>query len=264
MIKEPNFDDLANIRVLRKASPPKESRDAFIQRVHAQFPTVTVRAMQDYVSAVQASDYIYGLFTERKINYSVLRSLSAMQTDDATRDFVARAVVERGLSCPQLDKLKRFLRTGKCSVAEALGKVCGEIPEHPVKPSERGANPDSINDEIMKLGTQWRMKVQMAMDLIPATTLEGGTARAVIFKKAYELRHLVREQLAFIDSKVEQFLKEIETHAQARSASRKDTATNGGTYDHDPGDHGTHGGPEAGALGEAEPAVQDPAQDAGR
>jgi hypothetical protein len=264
--KEPNYEELLKVRKLMQGSPPNETRAAWMRRVSGHFPDITARTLEMYACAMSASSYLYGLFEERKISYGVLYELMSMRTDDATRDFIGRAVMERGFSTAQLSTVKRLLRKG-CSTAEALAKAAGEIPEKPVK-AERAAHPDTFNDEIMKLGTQWRMKVQMAMDLLPATTLEGGTAKAAIFKKAYELRHLVREQLAFIDAKVEQFLKEIETHAAARSAAGggMSVMSVGGVYEYDPGDHGHGevGEAEVSPVGTAQPPVQDPAQDAGR
>lgn len=232
---------IERIREAIAVFPPKTSQRGMVEtmRLSPKFSDISSRSLRDLIAAASVSDYVFKMFTENKFSFSMLRELGRGQVDEATRDFLARAAVERGMSAEQMMDVKNYLKK-RCSVAEALGKACGQIPKTAVPASERPVSVEAIHDEIMKMGTQWRMKVSMAMDLLPATTLEGKATRMLIFKKAYELRHLVKEQLAFIDTKVEQFLKEMETHASAEAdvASRRGVtiANNGDTHEHDPGD----------------------------
>lgn len=257
---------LERVRDAVAVFPPRTSQREMIRELVAsgKFNSISSRNLQDLIAASSVSDYAFGLFKTKKISFSMLRELGRALVDDATRDFLARAAVERGMSAEQMMDTKNYLKK-RCSVAEALGKACGQIPKVATPASERPASVEAIHDEIMRMGTQWRMKVSMAMDLLPATTLEGKATRMAVFKKAYELRHLVKEQLSFIEQKVDQFLKEVEAHASAEAvvASRRGLVpVNGETHEHDPGDG--HQDDEAGGaspVGSAEPAVQDPAQD---
>jgi len=266
----PKTVDLAVLRKIREAAasfPPKTTQREMIEQMllSRKFGDISSRNMRDLIAAASVSEYVFGLFESKKLSFSMLRELGRAQVDEATRDFLGRAAVERGLSAEQMMDVKNLLKK-RCSVAEALGKACGQIPKVATPASERPVSVEAIHDEIMKMGTQWRMKVSMAMDLLPATTLEGKATRMAIFKKAYELRHLVKEQLAFIDQKVEQFLKEMEAHASAEAvvASRRGmVAANGGeTHEHDPGDGNQDDETRDSAVGQVEQVVQDPAQDA--
>lgn len=265
----PKSVDLALLERVRAAIavfPPRTSQREMIEKLTAsgRFANISSRNLRDLIAATSVSDYAFELFKTKKLSFSMLRELGRGQVDDATRDFLARAAVERRMSAEQMMDTKNYLKK-RCSVAEALGKACGQIPKVATPASERPASVEAIHDEIMRMGTQWRMKVSMAMDLLPATTLEGKSTRMLIFKKAYELRHLVKEQLSFIEQKVEQFLKEVEGHATAEAvvASRRGVVpVNGETHEHDPGDGGHEDEAGASSVGQVEPAVQDPAQDA--
>lgn len=228
-----------------------------------EFGEVSKRRLLDLVALGGLSDEVFKLLVEGRISLSVGVSLAQMKTDSATKDFLARQCVESGIRIGQLTRIKEFLKSG-CSMAEALGKAMGKIPIVSHRPkSAEGKSLDDLLKEILELGTEWRMKVEMAMELIPATSFEGGRVRKQVFWKTYRLRHLIREQLDFVDRKVKQFLGEMEQQAEVEegvyACSQKFLSEKGGACVGSAGEE--EGAKESPVVGEGGETVSDSSED---
>lgn len=248
------------------------------ERLAPEFPQFKPKTLKDYVSSFRAAtDLTMKRYQEGLISSGVMTQLT-QGIDSAEQDFVAGEYLKRKMIASELSLAKQHRKDG-ASWAEALGKATGEIPTIK-KPSQQQKHSevksyDQLLKEILELGTQWRMKVAMALELVPPTVLQKGEALTTVFMKTYELRHLIGEQYEFVDKKVKQFIEEIEKHAheEATVAASRREQNKVKEARNDERDHVCVGSPEAGfvgdggqeaevvPLGEVGEAVQDAPQD---
>jgi hypothetical protein len=176
---------------------------------------VTEKTLCDYIAICKTSDYIWKFFERGRISILALRKISRSKLDEATKDFVAREYVDRKMNIRQLEATKKYLADG-CSLAESLDKATGVIPSVGYnKPKVVEKDLGGLLGEIVKLGTDWRMKVTMAMEILPMTTMDKGKLHWTLFNKVYMLRHTVKEQLEFLDARMKQYFEELARHSEA-------------------------------------------------
>lgn len=212
----------------------------------------------------RATDTTFQLYVEGKISQVVIESL-VRGVDRAEQEFLLEEITRRKMTVGQLDRAKAIRRKMKASWAEALGKATGEIPmiAKPGGSKDAPKTLDQLIKEITETGRQFRLKVSMAIDLLPETSIEAGRVKRSVFMKAYEIRHDVGEVYEFLDKRVKKILDEMEIHArtEAELASRRDR-TGGGSYGGSQSSAGAGtGGSQEGKdpdLGEGQQVVQGP------
>lgn len=199
-------DGLTIIEAARKLAP--------------EFPAARVRTIEDWVRAARVSDTIFDLYERKFLSYNTLHLL-ASGFPHGTADFVAQEAVERRMTPSQIAKVKTLLGEG-CSTSEALKKARGEIPDG-ADLAGKGSKEitrsfEQLLAEIVLMGTQFRSKVSLLMDMLPVSTLDKGKVHYALFHKAYMLRHTLKEQLEFVDKKVKQYLEELKDYVVAETA----------------------------------------------
>lgn len=178
-----------------------------------EYPGLSWGTFSGYVSAVlKTTDYVFELYTAKKIPISVFYEIAIAGYDKATQDFFAQKVLERKMSQSQVNTVKVLLKKGE-SMFTAIQKACGDIPLYQAKLAKEAAKAvksfENIVDDIGKKSQELRALISMAVEIAPITSLDKGKLHYAIFHKAYLLRHILKEQYEFIDKRVQQYLDEL-------------------------------------------------------
>ena len=122
---------------------------------------------------------------------------------------------------------------GGSSLSEAIKKASGEIPEfaQPGEAKKVVKQFQNIVKEVSDLSLHLRMKMNMAVDLLPVTILDRGEVHSKIFYEAYLLRHILKENFDVIDAKVKLYMGELRDFMVTESTLDSDRQ-NGGSNEH--------------------------------
>lgn len=199
------------------------------------FSDFKIETLKDYVRmALGISDEVLKFYEQGVISFTVLAEFGQTILDPATMDFIAQEVVSRKMGLSDVRKIKMLLRENRhMSIAEVFGRISGEIPAGPKIESVRKVMEEfdslleegmsllmnsrvrtshltelirknkkiepSLVKEAIKLLTDSRVKLSELIDLLPVSTLNKGKVHSELFHKAYLNRHLVKEQLDFVE-----------------------------------------------------------------
>lgn len=211
----PKYLDAIRGRAL-ELKVPQNTWTNVAQMMKAEFTEVSLSTLEEYVAACgRSSEYVFGLYKKGKISWSLLREISRSSVDESTRDYIARQVIQRGMTSSQVIALKKILKGGKCSIVEAVKRAVGEIPISERLESARKSTKDlvDIEKEIADLAFHLKSRFLMAESLLPHSSL-GKAAGGRILKAAWDIAHAARDTAAFFDAKIKQYFDEIREHEQ--------------------------------------------------
>ena len=229
-----------------------------------KYPQYAAKTLPGYINACSVSDRIFQLYLEGKFSFGMLRVLGTCDTP-STADFLAEEVLERKMATGQVEEAKSLVKNKKCrSWDEAIKQAMGIIEDRePTPPREKKTKyqksaekegsslmPGSFEEliqDILISGTNWRMKVQMAIDMMPlAKESKAGESSFMVFGKLYMLRHALKENLEFIDKNIKEAL---DTAGAVVSMDSSDADFTAKENDHEIG-RGTGRGSEGGDAAE--------------
>lgn len=181
------------------------------------------RRLLRYVEAMsKTTDYIFSLLREGKIGMYVHRVLAQCPSKitDEVKDFLADEFLESNMTVRQLEKAKAILIRDNCSVSDALKRSQGRLSGRKSR-TPRGVTRsfEQLVDDIGKLSVTLRMKIEMAVELLPKSVLREAEIHSEVFFRAYMMRHQLKEHLEYVDRKVEGYLEEIRNcviHGESR------------------------------------------------
>lgn len=117
-----------------RASGMKTLRD-MAKAASIDYPAFSLHTLQEYLGAVDAektSDYVFNLVMSGTISINLFNRIAQGNLDMATKDSLAREVVQKGLTPKPVRMIKRLLKSGRGTVSfsEALMRATGKIPLH--------------------------------------------------------------------------------------------------------------------------------------
>lgn len=198
--------------------------------VQSEFPDFALTTIEDYCRVVgKISDKVFNLYKDGHISFTELTEFGQTTLSEGDIEFIAMEYVAQGMNMPMLRKIKSTLRAykDKMSVREAIDRATGKISSFAKPEAVRKINRDfdSLLDEAVKYMTLSRSKVSQLIDLLPVSTLNKGKVHSELFNKVYLLRHILGEQLEFVDKKVKTYLDElvrfVATESQLNELRRK-------------------------------------------
>lgn len=207
-----------------------------------EFKEVKERTLALYASALShASDMVMKLYDEGKLPWITILDLCAGKSAEC-QDILAQEIIARQLTHEDLNEIKRLLNK-RLSLFEAIKRVTdkGKVVIVPAMTKKQERNLSCLLEEIATMATEFRAKVTMAVELLPYSPIDGGTAHLSIFEKIYLLRHILAEQYEFVDKRVKHYLTEIEKFMSEQERMKGDV--------HDGnGERSQKGGQEAGGA----------------
>ena len=265
-------DILRDIRAFisqHSAMKQKEQVDALLQL----FPQFAHKTMPAYINSCKVSDRVFQLYLDDKISLGALRLLGTCEPISLS-DFLADEMIERKMTTGQLEEARSLMRNGRArswdeAFKEAMGQVVHEIkPPTPKRnkyqieaaksATSTGEVPQSFDqllEDILISGTNWRMKVQMAIDMATFVP-EAGAHHFTVFNKVYMLRHILKENYEFVDKKVKEYLDKMLQMGNVAQSNGSDAAIAAKENEHggnaDDGDGIEGGGEGGGSEGEPE------------
>ena len=198
---------LESIRAIKEMTVPEK-----VDLLKEVYPDFHERALEDIVYISRLDDGVISFYTSGKISYGVLRELAQGLSPEVAK-FLANEFIERKMRISQLEDAKRMMKKKAAkSWDEALKRATKEIlPEItiPADPSRRGQKEtksfDDLLNDLLLSGSQWRAKVDMAIQMAPLNP-EAGHHHFTVFNKLWLLRHALKEQFEFVDKRVGQYL----------------------------------------------------------
>jgi hypothetical protein len=223
------------------------------------YTDVSPLTIEGYIRGARVHDDVFRLYMEDKVSFTVLEDIGPMDQD--TGLFLVTEMLERKLLPTHIKRAKAIMKDGDArSWDEALKKASGEIKRPIVSPLSRQSGqsrsePRSFDDllkDIIYQGTEWRLKVKSAIDMLPGVADQAEHSFAM-FNKLYMLRHSLIEQLELVDKTVKAVLDRMVKRASSTEAVDEETV-------HEPADHGdqAEGGTQEGEAGT--PEVHGPRQ----
>lgn len=230
--------------------------------IHPEFPEFVLTTIEDYSRVTgNVSDKVFDLYRNGHISFTELTEFGQTTLSEGDIEFIALEYVAQEMNLPMIRKIKNLLRTykDKMSVREAIDRATGKISSFAKPEAVKKINRDfdSLLDEAVKYMTLSRSKVSQLIDLLPVSTLDKGKVHSELFNKVYLLRHILGEQLEFVDKKVKTYLDElvrfVATESQLNELRRK-------MEERDGSDHRSDRDPRQGDEGEQAEAVHDAGQ----
>ncbi len=212
-------DILKEMRVYVLSTATKLKQKEQVEELLKRFPQFRPKTIPAYINACTVSDRVFQMYLDDKISLGVIRELGGCETTELS-DFLADEMVERGMTTGQLETSRSLMRNGRVkswdeAFKEAMGQVVHEIKPPPpkrnkyqIEAEKAGPVPQSFDqllEDILISGTNWRMKVQMAIDMASFVP-EAGGHHFTVFNKIYMLRHILKENYEFVDKKVKEYL----------------------------------------------------------
>lgn len=218
--KKPGFDKRITPELLREMRnrfhmmPKDMSYEAMSLEVAKDYPQFKPKTLEDYASLChQVCEEVFLLMEQGKISITVLLEFKC-GWDEATQKYIAKEIVDNGLSLGMIRELKRLKREhGTMGYTEAIARVKGEIPpEQPRKENKKSL--DQLLTQLADQGNRWRASVTMALELIRQEEAAAGVHEA-IFEKVFILRQLVGEQYDYVNNKVNRYINVIRKRIKA-------------------------------------------------
>jgi hypothetical protein len=225
--KKPGFDKRITPELLREMRnkfllmPKGLTYEGMSLEIAKDYPQFKTKTLEDYASLChQVCEEVFQFMEEGKISITVLLEFKC-GWDEATQKYLAKEIVEKGLSLSMLRELKRLKREhGNMGYAEAIALVRGEIPVQQRRENKKSL--DQILTQLADQGNRWRASVTMALELIRQEEAAAGIHEA-IFEKVFVLRQLVGEQYDFVNSKVQRYINLIRKRLKAEETEGKAT-----------------------------------------
>lgn len=215
-------DILSEIRKIVLSTKVKRQLD-MVGIIYQKYPQFATKSIPGYINACSVSDRIFQLYLDGKFSLGMILILGTCDPP-STADFLADEAVERNMSTGQIAEAKSLMKSKKCrSWDEAIKQAMGVIEEREPTPPREKKNQyqtaagkistelpqsfDALVQDILVSGTNWRMKVQMAIDMMPMASKSGEYGFSVL-SKLYMLRHVLKENLEFVDKNVKDALSQ--------------------------------------------------------
>jgi hypothetical protein len=202
---------------------------AIAEKIKAEFPMYTLETLRDYVAVFhRIGENAFDHYLKGDFSFTVLGLLGKSELDPGTQDYLADEIVDKKLGANQVRSIKSMMRKGD-PVTLAVKKELGLLPRHHrpgQKPIKAARNIETLVDDINKLSLELKVKIRMALELLPKTILDMSKVYGTIFEKAYQLRHIFHENHEFMDKVVKGFLDEMVEKSKAEDSRFK--ALNGG------------------------------------
>ena len=224
-----SYQLLVGIREQVLRAPVKMSVQRIASELVEFYPKLKPSSLRVYcLLARNTTAHLMTLYGTKKISYIVLKTLSTPKLDAGTKDFLGNEVVERGFTPTKIREIRDSLKGGS-SLSEAIKKASGEIPDfaQPGEVRKVVKQFQNIVREVSDLSLHLRMKMAMAVDLLPVTILDRGEVHSKIFYEAYLLRHVFKENFDVIDAKVKLYMGELRDFMVTESTLDSDRQTGG-------------------------------------
>lgn len=205
-------DMMRDIHARVQEAPKSATARQLAKDIHRIYPHVTMSTMTSYcLVGRHTTDELLDLFAEGKLSYVMLKALSSSDLDAGTKNFLATEVIQQGFNIKQIYTLRRLLKGDNISISEALKRASGEIPSFEKSGEVRKVARQfkDIVDEISEASLYLRMKMRLAVELLPITILDHGEVHSKIFYESYLLRQVLGETHECVDKKVRQYMKEL-------------------------------------------------------
>ncbi len=204
--------DIRN-RVLQMKNP---NNTAVAKELAKEFTQFSPTTMESYVAVSYLPAGVFQMYVDGKFSYGILRELATGIPMEAAT-FLAEEFIERKMTPAELIRAKGLMREGECdSWGIALDRATGVEEVQIVSPlakEKKKEQPKSFDDlvtEILKEGTEWRLKVKMVIDFLPQME-RNAVESFTVFQKIYFMRHALQEQFVFVDKTVKNILDRMTT-----------------------------------------------------
>jgi len=191
---------------------PDDKAPAVALKIRPLFPNIAIYTLERYVlSARRATHTTFSLYMEGKLSAGAFEMLTRWENGD--QDFMVKEYLERKMGVEDLKRVRRIMSDQACGYDEAISKALGEMPVH--QPREHKPRSfDTVLDEINKLSAKWRGLMSMALDLVGEEEAKAGIHN-LLFQRAYLLRHTIKENYDFANSKVNRYFNFIKKKYKA-------------------------------------------------
>lgn len=242
-VKQPEFKRLTPdvMRRLREDAKEIARHGTSIKAAKAlanQYPEISVDRLSEFLTIFgRACDYVYGLALDGKISFGMLETIARGGLDPATQETMTRLLMERmvrnsygqvvNAGVSQIQKIKRILlggirgRKGKgqVSLADAIAIACGDRPAH--------ARPEDVRKSLGEFGgivgsvidasIAFMAKLQLALDLLPGSSIGTGANWAELFEKIVTFENTLENAHRFVAARKKTIMEALRSHVGAEA-----------------------------------------------
>lgn len=211
---------LTDMKSIRNANSTIQQKD-LVKIIHKKYPQFAEKSIPGYICGCYTSERVFQMYLDDKLSFGVLRVLGGCDPQ-SLGDFLADEFIDRKMSIGELEEARSLMRKKEVkswdeAIKVAMGKIVTEIKPPSDKRTRNQIGvvgsvtteaPRSFEDllnEVVVMGTNWRLKVQMAIDMAPFVA-DRGQHNFTVFNKIYMLRHTLKENFEFVDKKVKEYL----------------------------------------------------------
>lgn len=230
------LDTLADLRkkvAEARASGMKTLRE-MARSASIDYPAFSLHTLQEYLGAVDSertSDYVFKLVMSGTISINLFNRIAQGDLDMATKDSIAREVVQKGLTPRHVRMMKQLLKKGRGTVSfsEALMRSTGKIPLHAkggdIKKSMKVFG--GVIGDAVEASLHFMTKLQTALDVLPGSALESGEAHMELFEKLATFEVSLENAHRFVVDRRKRYLEMLRKHVTVEAQMKSDRLNGG-------------------------------------